>query len=545
MHPFLALFAGFSTTATTPTTFWQDASKVKNLADPPSSKFLKNIQDEPWRGGLEPIPVTGIPEYEAVVIEGKIPYDLQGILCRNGPGRIRIGDSQYGHWFDGDGVISKLTIDGPNQKAFFMAKYVETDRFRLQQKIDQTSGNVPFATAGAWTKKGRGGFLENVFAIPTNPSNTNVIFLDGEQKNSKPRLFALAEGGNPVEMDPISLETRDCIALESATGEKTQSFFSAHYKKDPISGHVYNHGLVLGPKSCLNVMKLSSTGELLKQSTQELVPSAVVFIHDNMLSENHFILLAQPYIAPSSSVITSVTGGDPLGQQFRWNPKELNDQTLAFVFSKDTMECLAQVPLPAFSTYHQIDAFEDPSNPNLLFFRALVHDPPNSREQLEEGFKDMYTKSRIPLCQIMQYTLDIRNQRFVDSIRVAPTANLCELPDMNADWKSYRKRFMWANVRTKDAGYVNSLQKVDLDTGECSDIIDFGETTFAGNPIFVPKPDPQREDDGYILCQLYRSAKHRSDVVILDAATMKEVALLRLDSHVTYQFHGDWYPSLL
>jgi all-trans-8'-apo-beta-carotenal 15,15'-oxygenase len=76
-------------------------------------------------------------------------------------------------------------------------------------------------------------------------------------------------------------------------------------------------------------------------------------------------------------------------------------------------------------------------------------------------------------------------------------------------------------------------------------MISFGETSFAGNPIFVPKANAETEDDGYILSQVYRSDEHRSDIVILDAATMKQLALLRLDHHMTYQFHGEWYSDLL
>ena len=79
-----------------------------------------------------------------------------------------------------------------------------------------------------------------------------------------------------------------------------------------------------------------------------------------------------------------------------------------------------------------------------------------------------------------------------------------------------------------------------METGKHSDMISFGPTTFAGAPIFVAKEECKKEDDGYILTQLYRSDEHRSDISILDAASMEELALLRLESHITYQFHGAW-----
>jgi all-trans-8'-apo-beta-carotenal 15,15'-oxygenase len=411
------------------------------------------------------------------------------------------------------------------------------------------------ATAGPWTRKGHGGWFENLFAIPTNPSNTNVLFLDNhdkrtddnpenqQQRRLPPRLFALAEGGDPVQLDLDTLVTLDTQPFQTADGQETvQSPFAAHYKKDPLTGDIFNHGIVVGPKPSVNVMKIKSNGDLLLQSTHQL--PVFTFIHDSMISENHFLLLVQPYSAPSSSLLTSVMGGKPLGQQLEWNPKEMDNQSLVLVFSKETLDFVARIPIPLLSSYHQIDAFEDPSHPHCISFRALVHDPPHSRQQVEEGFKDMYSHAKIPICQLWQYTIDIQSRTFLDSHRVAPQAGLCELPTTHADWKDYRKRYVWTNTRTEDAGYVNSLQKVDLETGECSDLISFGETSFAGNPIFVPKATPEKEDDGYILSQVYRSDEHRSDIVILDAATMKQLTLLPLNCHVPYQFHGEWYSDL-
>lgn len=57
-------------------------------------------------------------------------------------------------------------------------------------------------SAGAvrgWTPR-PGGWRKNVFKLPGNPVNTSVMVKGG-------KLFALAEGGRPFEMDPVTLET--------------------------------------------------------------------------------------------------------------------------------------------------------------------------------------------------------------------------------------------------------------------------------------------------------------------------------------------------
>jgi all-trans-8'-apo-beta-carotenal 15,15'-oxygenase len=540
MHPLLTLFSCLSSKAVS-SSFWNDLSQVNSLSDPPSQKFLTNIQKRPWRGGLEPVPTEGIQPHQADIIEGKIPSDLQGMLCRNGPGRIRIGDNQYGHWFDGDGFVTRLCIDGTSQTATYSGNYVETERFQAQQKIEQKTGNVPLAQPGAWTKRGQGRWWENLFVIPTNPSNTNVIFFPNKQGEATPSMYALSEGGSPVQMDPMTLDTIGPKPFQSSTtGESITSFFSAHYAQDPETGDIYNHGIILAPKTAVNIMKLDSNGELIRQLSTEI--PLLTFLHDNLISENHFILLVPPFEAPQEALLQGLLGGEPLGKRFAWNAKG-GSETTAMFFSKETLECVARVPLPLLSTYHFVDAFEDPKNANIVTLRAAVHDPPDSRTLLEESFMDLYgSTKKLPLCQIMEYTVDIETCQMIRSRPVAPNAVPFELPDMNAAW-GYRKRYAYTNTREDHVDFANSLQKVDMETGECSEVIAFGDGVYAGGPIFVPKENATTEDDGYIVTQLYRSNDHGSDISILDASSMKQLALLRLAKPVPYQFHGSWYPG--
>lgn len=105
------------------TSFWHDAERIERLPDPPSAERLRLIQDKPYRGGFEPAVDVDQP-YEAKIAFGSIPSDMVGSLASNGAGRIRIGDTQYGHWFDGDAYGSTLRLNGKENKAVFNGKYV-------------------------------------------------------------------------------------------------------------------------------------------------------------------------------------------------------------------------------------------------------------------------------------------------------------------------------------------------------------------------------------------------------------------------------------
>ena len=600
----LSSSCGLSSTSS----FWNDNSKVSKLEDPPPEDIWKEIRDRPWKGGFEPVPIRGIDLHDATLIEGKIPTDLVGTLFRNGPGRIRIRNNKYGHWFDGDGLVTALCVNGSTQTATYSAKYVETERFVAQRTQDSSKqqhkscddcdndddddDDRGFASAGAWTKRGKndGRFWENVFAIPTNPSNTNVLYLDENNSNKKVlsngeakfpgiggggSIYALAEGGPPVEMDPLTLETIGERSFRSKSGDETaQSFFSAHYKKDPHTSVIYNHGLVLLPKPMVNIMKLDgSTGNLIRQQKCDL--PILSFVHDNALSEHYFIILVQPYEAPFSALIESVMGGEPLGKRFRWNNNNKNggqqqqrNETIAMIFSKETLEKVAEVPLPLMSTYHHLDAFEDDyesddndndgnaaSTRRVLKVRTLAHDPPESRIEFETAVSDLYSAQSLPRCQtILEFVIDITPQKNTSRLLSTRTITTdafasCELPDRNWEW-GYRTKYIYTNCCAgSDDECADSLQKVDLETGECSTVVAFGEGVYAGAPIFVPRrsnDDDSKlsEDDGYVFTQLYNSNEHTTDVCILDAVSMEKLAVLRLAKPVPLQFHGTWVPGL-
>jgi len=114
---------------------------------------------------------------------------------------------------------------------------------------------------------------------------------------------------------------------------------------------------------------------------------------------------------------------------------------------------------------------------------------------------------------------------------------------MNYAWAKGRRRFAYLNARTPEAGWTNGLQKINLETGEASELITFGEETYAAGPLFVARDGAIAEDDGYLLTTVYNALEHRSDVVVLDARSMKVECTLRLDRHVPHGFHGAFCPG--
>ena len=56
----------------------------------------------------------------------------------------------------------------------------------------------------------------------------------------------------------------------------------------------------------------------------------------------------------------------------------------------------------------------------------------------------------------------------------------------------------------------------------------------------VRRPGATAEDDGWVLDLVWNGARQASDLVILDASDLRELAVLELPLAVPHGLHGSW-----
>jgi len=79
--------------------------------------------------------------------------------------------------------------------------------------------------------------------------------------------------------------------------------------------------------------------------------------------------------------------------------------------------------------------------------------------------------------------------------------------------------------------------KYDMIDDKKAGYISYGDM-YGGEALFVPKSDTSSEDDGYLLDILMTG--ERSDLIVIDASTMKELARLHLPQRVLFGVHATW-----
>jgi all-trans-8'-apo-beta-carotenal 15,15'-oxygenase len=107
-------------------------------------------------------------------------------------------------------------------------------------------------------------------------------------------------------------------------------------------------------------------------------------------------------------------------------------------------------------------------------------------------------------------------------------------------------RYGWMAVAERETGNdpLQAIKKLDLISGERR-VWSAAPRGFVSEPVMVPRPAPAgglepAEDEGWVLTLIWNGARGASDLVILDAGSMAELAVVELPLAIPYGLHGSF-----
>jgi all-trans-8'-apo-beta-carotenal 15,15'-oxygenase len=463
----------------------------------------------PWSAGFRSLDQEH--DYRVEDIDGQVPAWLRGTLFRNGSGRNELAGQWFPHWFDGDGMLSAIRFD--DNGVHFRNRYVATETYR-----DETKAQA--IVHRGFGKMRPGGILANAFRQPANVSNTSVV-MDGD------RLLSLWEGGPPFVIDPATLATR---GLEEFGGKVKA--FSAHPKRDPETGELFNFGVDYGARCTLTPYRLHN-GTLTTLPPVTL-PYAVMN-HDFVLTKNYLVFCIGPIL---STPLAFILGLKSFDAALHW---EARKPTLILLVRRDGKGKPRIIETDAFFQFHFANGYEEDG--------ALVLDLCRYPDYLTIGqVLREYWKSDWPSPGMARLTrLQIELSTGKIDRRVFDTGAANEFPIINPAYVGKRHRFAYIACNRADrmTGLQQQLAKVDFQAGTVVRH-DFGPTNgYPGEPFFIATPGGA-EDDGVIVTLVFDAERKRTDVVGLDARNLAARPLFaaRLTHHVPFMLHGTFTPRL-
>ena len=203
-------------------------------------------------------------------VEGEIPREIRGTLYRNGPGQKEVFGVPLEHLFDGDAYLTAMRFaDG---RLSGLSRFLPTPERRHEQKYRQ----MRYHEFGTRCPDRPLGFK--------NPPSINVfVMADGH--------FALSEGAKPVRIDP---DTLDCPAtLDFAESWPARTTFTAHPKRDPVTGDVYAYGLTMALFPELVLARLPAGGTAFEPFARVRL-GGFYPVHDFMLTQTYVVVALPP-----------------------------------------------------------------------------------------------------------------------------------------------------------------------------------------------------------------------------------------------------------
>ena len=97
-------------------------------------------------------------------------------------------------------------------------------------------------------------------------------------------------------------------------------------------------------------------------------------------------------------------------------------------------------------------------------------------------------------------------------------------------------RYVWG-VGAR-SGWLDGIVKGDVE--ERSTTVFSEDGCFPGEPVFVSRPGAEDEDDGALLSVVLDARTGRSFLLVLDAASLEELARAEVPHHIPFGFHGQF-----
>jgi carotenoid cleavage dioxygenase-like enzyme len=464
-------------------------------------QYMENNQDNPFLQG-DYAPVNDELHVTNLEVIGKIPDDLFGIYMRNGP-NPQFQPITYTYPFDGDGMVHAVYID--NGQASYKNRYIET----FELLAERRAGKALY-----------GGFK---CPVPPDPNFVgenadpfkNGAFIHIIQHANQ--YLALFEPGTPY----IVNEQLDTIGTWTPQGAKGKFEVGAHPRLCPKTGDIWMMKYDFQPPF-LSVYRIDKFGVL--QQSFDIEKSYSTMMHDFALTENYLIFFDCPLVFD----VNNLTSGQDL---IRWRP-ELGVRI--GVMSRETGR-VQWFQTESFFVFHFANAYEQGQEIIVDFVRHAELNL-SKLETLKTGRKTspptLYRSKIHLLSQTVQHEqLDDRSVEF---------------PRIKEDINSLRHRFIYTPATLGNTDHLSPLIKnalVKYDVEKCtSDIHDFGSAYEIDEAVFVPKATGTSEDDGYLMLFVYNKNDNNSELVILDAHSMKDkpLARIKMPRRVPHGLHGSW-----
>lgn len=456
--------------------------------------------------------------YDDIPVVGTLPDWLRGSLLRNGPAKFEAGDDRYIHWFDGLAMLHRFNI--ANGRVAYRNRFLKS---RAYERATQAGRIVQseFMTDPCRTLFGR------VMTLFDNPGTDNAAVSLSQAGDDS---IAMTETPIPIRFDPDTLATLGPLAEDARLGGQVTT---AHPHRDARQS--YNYAIAMGRKSYYQMFADDGEGPRL---LCKIATDRPAYMHSFGMSEHYLVLAEFPLrVNPLRLKFAGITG-QPFMRNYRWLPEE---GTRFTVIDKNNGEIVARATADPCFAFHHVNAFEADG---ALHVDLIAY--PNA--DIIDNLRLAKLRSDTPIDaggQLTRFSIPLGDGDADRPMRVDSQV-LCEAPIELARIDYARRagqpiRCIWGVGQSAGQGFMNNITRIVLpDQSDAAATVALWEAPgcYPGEPIFVPRPGGEAEDDGVILSVVLDAEAGHSFLIVLDARTLTELARATVPHHIPFGLHG-------
>jgi carotenoid cleavage dioxygenase len=467
-------------------------------------------------------PVREEHRHAPVRISGTLPADLEGVYLRNGT-NVQFDEARTrAHCFNGAGMLHQVQIAGG--RATYSNTYIRTPRFEYERLAGRevfpsyadmsSSGMAGLERMRLLARKQAEGLVPRWSGLEANPASTSVQYHHGE-------LYCLQGSGLPfvlrhrIEGGQLLLDGGG--ELRDWDGELRVPF-SAHPRVDPDNGDFWNVSVDSRGRAIwmaqVHAGELAQCVKVDEVAAGESLPGT---IHDYFLTENYLVIpdvslrFDEKHLREGGPGFWKFDASRPL----RWGvlPRHPKPGERIRWFATDRPGMV----------WHVVNAWEEEGR--IVLYAPVFDTYPSD--------VPIHTPAEPP-AHLTRWTIDLQagsveRERLLEHGYERPSLNLACVGKPN--------RYAYLLDEEADGYMGKGVLKYDLAGKREVASFDYGEF-HGGEALFVPRHGARAEDDGYLLDLLM--AGERAELLVLDAATMREVCRLHLPARVPFGVHACW-----
>ncbi|MGH3919530.1 MAG: carotenoid oxygenase family protein [Pseudonocardiaceae bacterium] len=467
-----------------------------------------------------------------LAVTGTIPEHLDGRYLRNGPNPVAEIDPETYHWFMGDGMVHGVRLrDGKAE--WYRNRWIRTPA--IARSLGEPTDR----------RRHRAGL--EMFA-----ANTNVLCHAG-------RTLALAEGGIASYELTDELDTvGPCDFDGSLPGG-----YTAHPKCDPDTGELHAVSYFFGRGNTVQYSIIGVDGHA--RHTVDVPVTGSPMMHDFSLTQNHVVFYDLPVTfdpvhgagivvpralrAPARLVLSALIGRvrvpDPITAMFgkgvrgnanmpySWDPAY--PARIGVLPRKGGASDIRWFDVQPCYVFHPLNAYDEADT---IVLDVVRH--PTMFDSVRDEHRELRGSNESPTT-LDRWIVDL-TAGTVREIRLDDHPQ--EFPRIDERLLGRPHRYGYAMHAAPGTGAiaVDAVLKHDLHLGRTT-VRRLGQHSQPGEFVFIPNSSEAPEDDGLLMGFVYDAATNRSDLLLLDAATLDTIAAIHLPDRVPHGFHGNWAPS--